>query len=123
MKALLTILFAICLSALFAQTGQISKPVSYQDTTISKCFFKYYTNYSVDTKKLDISIVVYGSKKSLQYSTNEIQVPEIIGSITVDMSADQSKTLAQLDNIARTAIKAKLKLNNPTWTNSDIIFY
>lgn len=123
MRTILAILFVFCMSAVFAQTGQINKNITFQDTTLGKCFFNYDSYYDVNSKKLTVEMHVFTSKKSLLFMTNQINAPEVFSSITIDLSGQQDKTLSQIDNITRIAIKTKLKEDNPTWTNADIIFY
>lgn len=123
MKKILFIFAFVCFSlTILAQTITITKPVSYQDTTLSKCFCKYITTYSVENQNMTAYITVFGSKKSFINGSNAITVPEIPQAITIDLSLSQTKTLAQLNGLIQTAIKQELKSINDSWTNADIKF-
>ena len=123
MKKILFILAFICFSiTIFAQTIIIKKPVSYQDTTINKCFCKYSTTYSVENMNMTAYITVYGSKKSFINGSNTISVPEIPQAITIDLSLSQTKNISQLNAMMQTGIKQELKRINEGWSNTDIIF-
>jgi len=123
MKKLLLILILTALSFLtYSQSGTIRKPVTFSDTTLNKCFFTYDYTYTASTQTIGINLYYYMSKGSLRSGSNQLSFPETIRYFEIDMKADQSKSLTQLKTVVKNAIKDKLLLINPTWTNTDVNF-